>query len=209
MRLPDPILPLNLRRRSSLINRAVREDGLANTCTNPFNNLTRSEIVEMNNTFLSDQSLPPIFEAREDPVAEASSGIYNMALSSLIEENRTEDRSMNNTLSTSQSTLIKRRPRITIENELYRIMQVFQTQSKHPTFFVKEYKPECNEIFFREQKAWSILSNLELPRLWIQTSLLSCQSRPFRSLKMHLFEVSRESIKSETIYKINLRHHYE
>lgn len=88
-------------------------------------------------------------------------------------------------------------------------MHVYQTQTKQPTFVVKEYKPECTEVFVREQKAWAILNALELPRLWQQTGLLSCQSRPYRSLKAHLFEVGKESVKAETIYKINVKHHYD
>lgn len=86
--LPEPILPLNLRRRSSLVHRAAKEDSLANTCPQPFNGLNRSEMVDMNNTFLSDQSLPPIFEAGEDPECGTVSGTYHMALSSLVEEGR-------------------------------------------------------------------------------------------------------------------------
>lgn len=67
-KLPEPILPLNMRRRSLLMNRtALKEDVLANTAAQPFSGMARSEVVELNNTFFSDQSLPPIFEATEDP----------------------------------------------------------------------------------------------------------------------------------------------
>jgi hypothetical protein len=83
---PAEYLPNSLstmRRRASLVARTSQEDSLTKTSPHPFNLLNKSEVIELNKTFLSDQSLPPIFEAGEDPEAIHSS-LYDITMSSLI-----------------------------------------------------------------------------------------------------------------------------
>jgi hypothetical protein len=60
---------------------------------------------------LSDQSLPPIAEATDDPEI-ANSSLYNMSLSTLIEEARHDEKSR----LIENSAFIKRRPKLVAEN---------------------------------------------------------------------------------------------